>query len=69
MVSLGGNVEHIDAKVVFCMYVCTMLNKNLTGIGVSLERSEVKGCETITVVLLVDPGCDVIFYHPRLYQS
>ena len=69
LVSLGGNVEHIDAKVVLCVDVCTMLDKNLTGIGVTLERSKVKGCETITMVLLVDPGCNVVFYHSRRYQS
>ena len=54
-------MEHIDAKVVFSVNVCTMLNKNLTGIGVSLERSKVEGRETITMVLLVDPSRDIIF--------
>ena len=65
LVSLGGNVEHINAKVVLCVDVCTVLDKNLTCIGIALERSEVEGCETITMILLIDPSCDVIFYHPR----
>ena len=69
LVSLGGNVEHINAKVVLCMNICTMLDKNLTCIGISFERSKVEGRETITMVLLVDPSCNVIFYHPWLYQS
>ena len=69
LVSLGGNVDHIDAKVVLCVDVCTMLDKNFTRIRVTLERSEVKGCEAITVVLLVDPGCNVVFYHPGRCQS
>ena len=62
-------MEHIDAKVVLCVYVCTVLYKNLTGIGVSFEGSEVQGREAITMVLLVDPGRDVIFYHPRRCKS
>ena len=62
-------MEHIDAEVVSCVNVCTILDENLAGIGVALERSEVEGCEAIAVVLLVDPGCDVIFYHPMLHHT
>ena len=62
-------MEHIDAKVVFSVNVCTILDENLTGIGVALEGSEVEGCEAIAVILLVYPGGDVIFYHPMLHQT
>ena len=61
-------MEHIDAEIVFGVDICTMLDKDLTGIWVALERSKVEGSKAIAVVLLVDPVCDVMFSHTRLYQ-
>ena len=58
-------MEHINAEVVLSVDVCSIRDKKLTSIGISFERSEMKGSEAVTMVFLIDPCCDVIFNHPR----
>ena len=60
-------MEHINAKVVLSVDVCSIRDKKLTSIRISFERSKMKGCKAVTMVFLIDPSCDVIFNHPRRY--
>ena len=56
LVSLGGHMEHIDAKVVSGGDICAMFNQELTNIRVTFEASEVQRCEAVSLVFLVYPS-------------
>ena len=60
LVSLGSNMEHIDTKIILSMDICSFQNQELAHIRIPSEGGEVEGCETIAVVLLIDPVCELL---------
>jgi len=54
-------VKHVDALFVLCVNFCTVVDQQLDETHVAVERSKVKGCETVfTPAVRVDP-CLALF--------
>ena len=67
LVTLRGHMKHVDSKIILGVNVCTMVDQQFTHIWIALKRGEVQRCKAITVVLHINPLCNLLLQQVLLY--
>ena len=63
LVTLSGDMHHVDSEVVLLLNIRSIFDKQLNQINIASERCEMQGSETVIVGLVVDPLVDLLFGH------
>jgi len=63
LVTLSGDMHHIDSEVVLLLNIRSIFDKQLNQINIASKRCEMQGSETVIVGLVVDPLVDLLLGH------
>jgi hypothetical protein len=61
LVTLSGDMHHIDSKVVLLLNIRSIFDKQLNQINIASERCKMQGGKPVIIGLVVDPLVDLLF--------